>query len=162
MEKPFKALVIPSSDDERHYESFDTQKDFQKALRQSKRRKDSGKLFEFDTIAEREAFCKGVSAMEGNMGDGLVFFSSSEEREEALELEQAVAILKKHGYMRVLWQANDVEVRASERGFSLSATQVENVCDLIEKHHDATTGVNWEFIDFMIDEVRKSTTRNAL
>lgn len=70
MEKQFKILVVPSSDDERAYENI---KRFGDAVRTHARRKDNAKIFTFASGAEREAFVKGVEAMAGYMGEGILF-----------------------------------------------------------------------------------------
>lgn len=66
----FKVLIVPSSDDEKEYPDTLT---FEQAVELTTERNDSGQVFEFETEAERTAFCQGVAAMEGWSGEGLTF-----------------------------------------------------------------------------------------
>lgn len=70
MAKRFKILVVPSSDDQEAYEDITL---FDDAFRTHRRRKDHSKVFAFASGAERAAFAKGVEAMAGYMGEGILF-----------------------------------------------------------------------------------------
>ena len=55
-----------------------------------------------------------------------------------------------------LWVADDVLCIANEREITLTEEQVEYIMDEMERHHDASIGINWDVIDGTIDWVVNS------
>lgn len=52
----------------------------------------------------------------------------------------------------LVWQADDVEMRAEERDIELTPEQVGDILHLLDHKHDASLGVSWDTIDYYIDE----------
>lgn len=54
-----------------------------------------------------------------------------------------------------IWQAGDVISRAEERGITLTETEANWVLDEMDHRQDASIGINWDTMDFYIDELVK-------
>lgn len=53
----------------------------------------------------------------------------------------------------VFWQKDDVISRAKDRGQAISDTDATRIVEALENHHDACIGINWEVIDFHLDNL---------
>lgn len=70
-----------------------------------------------------------------------------------VETEDLIQELMNRGYVRVLWHKDDVLTQAEQMGITLTDTQVEFVMDNLCHYHDANIGVNWEVIQYQIENV---------
>jgi len=51
----------------------------------------------------------------------------------------------------IKWGTMDIILKAKDLGYEdLSITQANTILDTIERNHDATIGINWDVIDFNI------------
>lgn len=53
-----------------------------------------------------------------------------------------------------LWLPSDVKSRAEERRIKLTEKQIDYVLYYIEQKQDASIGINWDVLDFWIDEMK--------
>ena len=53
----------------------------------------------------------------------------------------------------VFWQKEDVIWRAEDRGLSLSDEKAGQIVEALESNHDACIGINWDVIDFHLDDL---------
>ncbi len=53
----------------------------------------------------------------------------------------------------IVWCADDVIQTAKEKGVELTDRQISDVLSLMQDKHDATIGMNWDVIGYLIDEV---------
>ena len=58
----------------------------------------------------------------------------------------------------VIWLKDDVSYRATDQGKEITDEQVSQVIHAMERNHDACIGINWDVIDFHIDDVLKDET----
>ena len=70
-----------------------------------------------------------------------------------LDTELLINELQNRGYIRVLWHRDDVLHTAEEMGVILHDDEIDSIMYDIENKHDANYGVNWGFIQFIIDDV---------
>jgi hypothetical protein len=70
-----------------------------------------------------------------------------------LDTELLINELQNRGYIRVLWRRDDVLHTAEEMGVILHDDEIDSIMYNIENKHDANYGVNWDFIQFIIDDV---------
>ena len=57
--------------------------------------------------------------------------------------------------VRVTWCGGDVYAQAISTGYKPTADEVNTILDRLERHHDATIGINWDVIDWHISDVIK-------
>ncbi len=53
----------------------------------------------------------------------------------------------------VIWQKEDIIWRAEDRGLSISDEKAVQIVDALGHGHDACIGINWEVIDFHLDDL---------
>lgn len=71
-----------------------------------------------------------------------------------IETENLIQELCDRGFIRVLWNKEDIVVTAKERfDIALTDEQVNEVVESIENSFDANVGVNWDVIADNIDYV---------
>lgn len=71
-----------------------------------------------------------------------------------IETENLIQELCDRGFIRVLWNKEDIVVTAKERfDITLTDEQVNEVVESIENSFDANVGVNWDVIADNIDYV---------
>lgn len=71
-----------------------------------------------------------------------------------VDTELLIQELCDRGYIRVLWNKEDIVVTAKERfDITLTDEQVNEVVESIENSFDANVGVNWDVIADNIDYV---------
>lgn len=69
-----------------------------------------------------------------------------------IETENLIQELCDRGFIRVLWNKEDIVVTAKERfDITLTDEQVNEVMESIENSFDANVGVNWDVIADNID-----------
>lgn len=54
----------------------------------------------------------------------------------------------------VFWQKDDVIARADDRGLTISDADASRIVEALEGNHDACIGINWDVIDFHLDDLR--------
>ena len=63
--------------------------------------------------------------------------------------------MNKQDQISIIWCVDDVIWQAKERGIKIGKKQAREVLQLLERKHDANIGINWDVIDYYIDEVRQ-------
>ncbi len=59
----------------------------------------------------------------------------------------------KYGWMSVRWHVDDVHWRVYELGYDpLTNEEAREVLEDVKHGHDASIGINWDVIDFHIEE----------
>jgi hypothetical protein len=53
----------------------------------------------------------------------------------------------------IVWCADDVRHVAEQKNITLTDEQVSDVLYLMQDRHDATIGMSWDIIDYLIDDV---------
>lgn len=74
------------------------------------------------------------------------------------EVKKAKEVLHKHGYIvGSLFQLSDIKDRYKDTNddAELSDEQADEVRDYLDDNHDANIGINWESIDYAIQQVVK-------
>ncbi len=69
--------------------------------------------------------------------------------------EELIKELQSRGYIRVLWQRDDIIERhkeVNEDQEPLTDDEVDNIVSMIESKHDCNVGLNWETLDYFIDQ----------
>lgn len=54
----------------------------------------------------------------------------------------------------VFWQKDDVLTRAKDRGLVISDEEAGDIVEALEDRHDACIGINWDVIDFHLDDLK--------
>jgi ferric iron reductase protein FhuF len=71
-----------------------------------------------------------------------------------IETEELIQELCSRGYIRVLWNKEDIEMTAQTRfDITLTNEQLNEVVESIESSFDANVGVNWDVIADNIDYI---------
>jgi ferric iron reductase protein FhuF len=71
-----------------------------------------------------------------------------------IETEELIQELQNRGYIRVLWNKEDIEMTAQTRfDITLTNEQLNEVVESIESSFDANVGVNWDVIADNIDYI---------
>ena len=71
-----------------------------------------------------------------------------------IETEELIQELQNRGYIRLLWNKEDIEMMAQTRfDITLTNEQLNEVVESIESSFDANVGVNWDVIADNIDYV---------
>ena len=52
----------------------------------------------------------------------------------------------------IKWSTNDVHSRAEDMGVEITAEQADEILQNVFDNHDANIGVNWEVIEFHIED----------
>ena len=52
----------------------------------------------------------------------------------------------------IKWSTEDVLFKAEEMGIELTEDQADAILDNIEHYHDASVGINWDVIEFHIED----------
>jgi hypothetical protein len=52
----------------------------------------------------------------------------------------------------IKWSTNDVQSRAEDMGVEITAEQGDEILQNVFDNHDANIGVNWEVIEFHIED----------
>lgn len=53
--------------------------------------------------------------------------------------------------IEIRWSTEDVLMQADNMNIELTEEQADDILDNIEHHHDACVGINWDVIEFHID-----------
>jgi hypothetical protein len=53
--------------------------------------------------------------------------------------------------IEIRWSTEDVLMQADNMNIELTEEQADDILDNILHHHDACVGINWEVIEFHID-----------
>lgn len=67
-----------------------------------------------------------------------------------IQTEDLIQELLSRGFIRVLWNKDDIINTAFNLGVTLTDEQVDEVVDNIEHRFDANIGVNWNIIEYHI------------
>lgn len=67
--------------------------------------------------------------------------------------------LEKQGYIMVFWHKDDIRSKAEEMEVELTDEQVDEIANDICRNHDAEYGINWDSIEFRIQEIVDKTTQ---
>lgn len=70
-----------------------------------------------------------------------------------MTIEEAKQVLKENGYLSPMWHIDDIKGVAENKGVDLTKEQLLKVVDSIEHNHDANIGINWDNIDYHINEI---------
>lgn len=54
--------------------------------------------------------------------------------------------------IEIIWSTDDVMMQAEIMNIELTEEQADVILDNIERHHDASVGINWDVIEFHIDD----------
>jgi len=54
----------------------------------------------------------------------------------------------------ISWSTVDVLAKAEEMDVSLTEEQADEVLDMVERKHDASIGINWDVIEYWINEIK--------
>ena len=54
--------------------------------------------------------------------------------------------------IQIKWSTNDVLSRAEDMGVEITEEQGDEILQSVFDNHDATIGVNWEVIEFHIED----------
>jgi hypothetical protein len=71
------------------------------------------------------------------------------------EAEAAVKREFNPDWMSEWWHIDDVAMQAESSGESLTEDECRDVLARIKHKHDCNTGINWDFIDYWIEDVIK-------
>lgn len=52
-----------------------------------------------------------------------------------------------------IWEKDDILATADKLKFKLSNDQVRDVLSMLERKHDANIGINWNVIEFWVEEI---------
>lgn len=74
------------------------------------------------------------------------------ERLQAGAVEEAMAILEDKNFIFIEWQRDDITMRAEELGIELNEDQIWDILSCLQSNHDASVGINWDVIDYWIDD----------
>lgn len=72
-----------------------------------------------------------------------------------MNVEQAKQVLKEAGYFSLYFQKDDISLRACEMGTPLTPEQIDDVVSYIENKIGADIGINWDTIEYAIQEILK-------
>ncbi len=53
----------------------------------------------------------------------------------------------------IVWTVEDIQERAKENGQKISKAVARKVLQSIKKNHDCNVGINWEVIDYHLDNL---------
>lgn len=70
-----------------------------------------------------------------------------------INTEDLITELEKRGYIRVLWNQDDIRDEAERMEVTITDEQVEDVKDYLRDNFDANNGVNWYVIRYAIENV---------
>ena len=65
---------------------------------------------------------------------------------EDVQTDFLVEELRHRGYLRVLWQKDDIEHAITEFGREPHENDINAIAEIIEKSFDASVGINWDVI----------------
>lgn len=65
--------------------------------------------------------------------------------------KQAIAERNK-GTIAIIWTVDDVKWSADDSGLKVTDEQAENILNELKANHDANIGINWDTINYYIDE----------
>lgn len=54
----------------------------------------------------------------------------------------------------VFWHKEDIVWRAEDRAIVVSDEEAGQIIEALEANHDASIGINWEVIDFHLDNLK--------
>ena len=54
----------------------------------------------------------------------------------------------------IVWQVDDVLYRADELGIEITEEEAEEILNVMNHHHDACIGINWDVIDCHLQMLR--------
>jgi hypothetical protein len=66
------------------------------------------------------------------------------------KIDEALKIINTNDEIFITWGIEDIIDRAKERGIKIGKKKAREILADIEKHHDATIGINWDVIDIYI------------
>lgn len=70
-----------------------------------------------------------------------------------IQTEDLIQELLSRGFIRVLWNKDDIINTAFNLGVTLTDEQVDDVANAIEHRFDANIGVNWNVIEYHINNI---------
>jgi hypothetical protein len=53
--------------------------------------------------------------------------------------------------IKIIWSTEDVLMQADLMNIELTEEQADDILSNVERYHDANVGINWDVIDFHID-----------
>jgi hypothetical protein len=53
--------------------------------------------------------------------------------------------------IEIRWSTEDVLFKAEEMGYEITEESADDILGNIERHHDASIGINWDVIEYHID-----------
>lgn len=59
----------------------------------------------------------------------------------------------------IKWSTEDVLFKAEEMGIELTEKQADTILDNVEHYHDASVGINWDVIEFQIENYLDNGTQ---
>jgi hypothetical protein len=69
------------------------------------------------------------------------------------EAEMAVKRVFDPDWVSEWWHIDDVAMRAEDRGETLTEEECRDVLAMVMRKHDCNVGINWDVIDYWIDEI---------
>ena len=71
------------------------------------------------------------------------------------EIEGAVKRAFDPDWMAEWWHTDDVIYQAKDNGEELTEQEARDVLAMVNRKHDCNIGINWDVIDYWIDEIVK-------
>lgn len=71
------------------------------------------------------------------------------------EIEGAVKRAFDPDWMASWWHTDDVIYQAKDNGEELTEQEARDVLAMVNRKHDCNIGINWNVIDYWIDEIVK-------
>ena len=68
-------------------------------------------------------------------------------------IEEYLDQIGKGNVIASIWMLDDVAGRAEEMDIEITDDQCRDVLSCLDRKHDACIGINWDVIDYWIDEV---------
>jgi len=78
---------------------------------------------------------------------GLYYDSTRKHTEDYLDQ------IGKGNVIASIWMIDDVRCQAEDRDIEITDDQCRDVLSCLDGNHDASIGINWDVIDYWIDEV---------
>lgn len=77
------------------------------------------------------------------------------------EAEIAVKMAFNPDWVAEWWHIDDVAMQAEDHGENLTEEECRDVLAMVIRKHDCNIGINWEVIDYWIDEIVKEREKVA-
>ena len=74
---------------------------------------------------------------------------------EAKDYDLALKLLTSRDQIFIEWRLEDVYDRADAKSMIIDSNQAQDILYQLDENHDANYGVNWDTIDFYLDEIKE-------